>query len=216
MATRATGAESKQRAVAQQQRREANYKNWKRRHPSLAAEERTLKQENRAARRDFGHKQNGTVETHQKATRVHQGSLLRMYEAGQLTIEQLASSQSIRSVAERIGADVGIGTVSLETRVDQGRPHDGGFFERLGAVRAEVAYGRWRASIARKRGGAAPVLAMIVDDISCSEAARLFRMRKETAQARLRDALDLWPDYIGKACDEIDEATMLAAQAGLT
>ncbi|WP_338445935.1 hypothetical protein V5F89_12370 [Pelagerythrobacter marensis] len=174
-----------------------------------------MRQENRAKQREFGHKQNGTVETHQKAARVQQGSLMRMYEAGQLTIEQLASSQSIRSVAERIGADVGIGTVSLETRVDQGRPHDGGFFERLGAVRAEVAYGRWRASIARKRGGAAPVLAMIVDDMSCSEAARLFRMRKETARTRLRDALNLWPDYIGKACDEIDEATMLAAQAGI-
>ena len=70
MATGVTGAENKRRAVAQQQRREANHNSWKRRHPTLAAEERKLKRENRAARRDFGHKQNGTVETHQKAARA--------------------------------------------------------------------------------------------------------------------------------------------------
>mgnify|MGYP006186616665 CR=1 FL=1 len=41
---------------------------------------------------------------------------------------------------DRIGADVAIGTVSLETRVDGGRHGDGSFFEKLGAVRSEVAY----------------------------------------------------------------------------
>ena len=181
------------------------------RHPDIARQERGFRKAQAAAQRDYGHKVHGTVETHQKAAAVHQGTLARMFAAGHLSIDQLASSQSIRSVAERIGRDVAIGTCSLETRVDCGRTIGGQFFEKLGAVRAEIAYGRWRRALRKP----APVLAMIVDDVAVETAATLFRMRRTTARALLVDALDAWPDYVGEACREVEEADLLAMQAGL-
>jgi hypothetical protein len=196
----------------QQQRRQSIHERWAQRHKALAAEERALRKDQVAAARDFGHKRNGTIETHQKASRTRQGAMARLYEAGHLTPEQLAGSQAIRAVAERIGADVRIGTVSLETRVDHGRPHDAGFFEALGAVRAEVAFGRWR----RALGGAAwIVLAMIVEDLGPAPIGKRFGRRPETCRTLLQQALDLWSRFIGEVCDEIDEPTLAAAQAGI-
>ncbi len=212
------GAASEQaRAIRrmQSERREKIARDYKARHPERAAEEKRLKQANRATlkryRGDFG----GTPQTREHAAHVQQGALARLFMAGHLSIDQLAAGEEIRSVAERIAGDVRIGTVSLETRVDGSRSPNAPFFEKLGQVRAEVAYTRWRAQVALQRGGAAPVLAMIVEDVSCTEAARRFRMRKETARARLTAALDLWGDAIGRACDEVDEASLLAAQAGI-
>ena len=96
--------EGRDRATKMQQRRAAIRDKWARRHPAAATEERGLKRANRAARRDFGHKQNGTPETHARASRLRQGALARLFEAGHLTIDQLASAQSIRITAERIGS----------------------------------------------------------------------------------------------------------------
>jgi hypothetical protein len=182
------------------------------RHPARAADERALKQANRAAARDYGHKVHGTVETHAKAARIRQGSLALMFEKGQITINQLAASQQIRVVVERIGLDVKIGSVSLEARVDESRSGSGSFFESLGAVRAEVAYNAWRKALGDRVG---IVLLMIVDDIAFSSAARLHRMGPPRARRILIDALDAWSKYMGDACNKVDEATLLAAQAGV-
>lgn len=216
MATAAAGSEQG-RALRRMQaeRREKIGRDYRARHPERAAEERQLKQANRATLKRYKADWAGTPQTREKAARVQQGALARLFMAGHLTIDQLAAAEQIRSVAERIAGDVRIGTVSLETRVDGSRSPHAPFFEKLGQVRAEVAYTRWRAQVALQRGGAAPVLAMIVEDVSCTEAARRFRMRKETARARLSAALDLWGDAIGRACDEVDEASLLAAMAGL-
>lgn len=197
------------------EKRAASSAAYKARHPERAAEEKRLKQRNRAIRERWKSEWAGTPETREHASHQRQGALARLYLAGHLTIDQLAAAEQIRAVAERIAGDVRIGTVSLETRVDGGRSPHAPFFEKLGQVRAEVAYTRWRAGIAQQRGGAAPVLAMIVEDISCTEAARRFRMRKQTARARLSAALDLWGEEIGRACDEVDEASLLAAQSGI-
>ncbi|MGB7407172.1 MAG: hypothetical protein WA908_01585 [Pontixanthobacter sp.] len=180
------------------------------RHPDRAAQERALRKEHAAAERDFGHKRHGTVETLQKASRTRQGAIARMYEAGHLSIDQLAAAVSIRDVFTRIGSDVCPSTASWETRVDVSR-HGSGFFEALSAVRAEVAYGRWRNDLPRP----AIVLAMICEDQGYTVAARQFGMRPENARALLIDALDLWPEYVGRACEEIDEAELMAAQAGI-
>lgn len=215
MATAAAGEQGRALRRLRAERREKVARDYQARHPERAAEERRLKEANRAALKRYKADWAGTPQTRAKASRVQQGALARLFLAGHLTIDQLAAAEEIRNVAERIAGDVRIGTVSLETRVDGGRNPHAPFFEKLGQVRSEIAYTEWRRAVAMLRGGAAPVLAMIVDDVSCTEAARRFRMRKATARARLTAALDLWSDCIRRACKEVDEASLLAAQAGL-
>lgn len=181
------------------------------RHPARAREERALRVAQARLQKDWGHKRAGTPETHAKAVSVQQGALARLFMAGSISVDQLAWSAEIQRVHARIGADVAIGTVSYETRVDQGRHGDGTFFEKLGAVRAEVAYSLWRAWLP------APglVLAMIVEDLHCGAAGKRFHKDTRTVRKLLVDALDAWPHFQSDACDQVDEATLLAAQAAI-
>ena len=201
----------KERAAAQAAHRAKVDADFRRRHPQVAAAERGFRKSRAQAERDHGHRHGGTVETNARAAKVRQGSIARMYEAGQLTIDELAAAEQIRAVVERIGLDVGIGTVSLETRVDTSKQLGAAFFERLGAVRAEVAYSAWRRQIEHP----ALVLAMIVEEVPVSRAARIHRCRTESARQVLRLALEQWQDSLGDACKSIDEADVLAAHAGL-
>lgn len=207
------GAKRKRKtaAKAQQQKRQAIHEKWVARHPDRARAERTIRKRNERDTRQFGHKVHGTPQTHARAAQQRQGALARLYEAGDLTIEQLAASQEIAAAHQRIIGDVQIGSVSLEARVDNSRRHDTVFFEKLGTVRRDVAYSRWRARVAMP--GLA--LGMIVEDAGVSVVARQFGMRNARAKRALCDALDLWRDLVGDACREIDEATLLAAQAGI-
>ena len=184
---------------------------WAEHHPGRAADEDALANANHKARADFGHKVHGTIETHANAAQIRQGALARLYQAGAITIDQLAAGASIAHIHARITRDVTIGTMSMETRVDNGRNGDGTFFEKLGTVRAEVAYTNWRRELAQP----GLVLAVIVDDLSLSAAAREFRVRKARVRPILTDALDLWDEMIGRAVEDIDEATLIAAQAGI-
>lgn len=213
MASKPMSKAERERRKAQQRLRSRIHENWRARHPKLADDERQLRRDHKAAERDFGHKVHGTVETLQKASRTRQGAMARLFQDGHLTADQLAFSQAIRGVVERIGADVAIGTVSLETRVDGGRRSDGSFFERLGQVRSEVAYGRWRQALGP--ASAAIVLEMIVQDVSPNSAGRIYGKRPATCRTLLVSALNHWGDCIGVACSEIDEATLLAAQAAI-
>ena len=111
----------------------------------------------------------------------------------------------------RIVRDVTIGTTSLETRVDQSRRGEAAFFEQLGAVRREVAYGKWREALPEP----APVLAMVIEDLGVSRAAKRWRMRNSRAKKLLGEALDLWRDMLDDAYRAIREADLLAARAGL-
>lgn len=190
---------------------EINRRAWAKRHPKLAREERELRLFNRDVIKGFGHKVNGTPETHAKASLVRQGALARLYEAGDIDAEQLAASVSIVAVHARIIGPVTIGTVSYETRVDQSASGGHLALERLGAVRAEVTYSHWRQQITDP----AAVLAMIVEDLGVTRAAQKFRMRTAKAKKLLTDALDLWIEMNGRICREIDDASLAAAQAGI-
>lgn len=184
---------------------------WARAHPARAAEEAQLARQ--AAQIDAWrkHDAHGTPETLLKARRVQQGSLARLFMGGHLSIDQLAWAQEIRVVVERIGRDVAIGSISLETRVDNGFCGWRAGEESLGRVRAEMAYTRWRAQILRP----APVLAMIVEDRGVRAVAQAFRMRDVTARTVLVDALDLWPDCCGWARDRVDAEDLAAVQRWL-
>ncbi len=184
---------------------------WARAHPLRAAEEQALGAQAALVDRWRRHAAHGTPETLLKAGRVQQGALARLYMGGHLSLDQLAWAQEIRAIAERIGRDVAIGSISLETRVDNGFYGHRIAEESLGRVRAEVAYTRWRAGLRRPQ----PVLAMIVEDRACRAVARAFRMRDAGARAMLLDALDVWPDACGWARDRVDAEDLVAVQRRL-
>lgn len=190
---------------------------WARRHPERAAQERAL----RLARRDLIEQCPATCaatpETRAHAKAKRQGALARLYASGAISIEQLGAALEIAAVVERIGSDVTVRTVSLETRVDQSMRGDGGFFEALGQVRREVAYRHWRAGLPVLLHGApvAAVLDLIVEDVGVTIVARRYRMHVRRVRKILSDALDAWDGHLWAAVKEVDEATLLAAQSGL-
>lgn len=189
-------------------RPELAFANWERRHPARAEQERQLRFEVGEIDRWRKHEAHGTPETLLKARHVQQGALARLFMNGHLSIDQLAWAQEIRVVVERIGRDVAIGSISLETRVDNGFSGWRVGEESLGRVRAEMAYTRWRGQLKKP----APVLAMISEDRACRAVARAFRMRDAAARALLVDALDLWPDCCGWARDRVDEDDLVVVQ----
>jgi hypothetical protein len=191
---------------------EEAWRRWADRHPGLAAQERAMRSEIGEIEEWRKHEAHGTPETLIKAHYTSQGSLARMFMRGHLSIDQLAWADEIRRVAEIIARDVAIGSISFETRVDNGFNGHRMAEESLGRVRAEVAYSRWRRQLRRP----APVLAMIIEDRAVRAVGRAFRMRDATARALLVDALDAWPDCYGWARDRVDENDLLAVQKRLS
>jgi len=160
------------------------------------------------ARRERWEGRAGTPET---LDRVREGALARLYRSGAIDAEQLASAEAILSGAELVGSPVALRTASLETRVDVTRLGDGSFYEALGRVRLEMAYGRWRAQVR----GVALVLEIIVGDVGITEAARRFRVHKRRAKKLLIDALDAWPPIAAGVYREVDPASLAAAHAAI-
>jgi hypothetical protein len=185
---------------------------WRARHPQIAAQERALRKGRAEILANWKHKNEGTAETHEQASRRNQGALASLYKNGSIDAEQLASAVEIAIVAERIGADVAVRTASLETRVDVTRLGDGSFFERLSQVRREMAYTRWRARLAQP----APVLEMLVGEpVGFTIVAARHGMHNRKAKRLLIAALDLWPQVLGDVCKEIDEKDLAAAHRRL-
>lgn len=164
-------------------------------------------------RERWSHKAEGTPQTHEHFARRQEGALRRLYMSGAINAEQLASAVEISDVVERIHADVNVRAANLEPGVDRSRYGDDTFYEKLGHVRREVAYTRWRG---RVNGPIAAVLDMIVGDAEgFTVVAKRYRMHNRKAKRILIDALDLWPQIVGGACKEIDAASLAAAQAGI-
>lgn len=207
----ATSRRERERLKEQARTHDDRHRKWAARHPTRARDERELRKFNAGVRKNWGHKVNGTPETHARAAVVRQGAVARMYEAGTIDVDQLAASQAIAQIHARITGDVSVNTSSFETRVDQSSGPDGTFFEKLGTVRAEVAYSNWRREIRHPD----LVLSVIVDDVGISVAAKHFGMRNIAAKKLLTDALDLWTRFSIEACKSIDEAMLAAAQAGI-
>lgn len=119
-------------------------------------------------------------------------------------------------MAERIGADVAVKTASLEARVDVTRMGDGSFYERLGQVRREVAYTRWRQALQIAGHSVPAVLDMLVGEtVGFTVVAARYRMHHRRARRLLIDALDLWPTMLGGACDAVDQDALNRVHARL-
>lgn len=211
MATVGASRAAKARSRASDQHFDKIHRDWAQRHPDRAAEERALRQERRRLIEDFGHKVNGTIETHGHASKVRQGALARLYRSGAISIEQMGSALELKAAHDRIAMDVAVGTGWGMDRVDVSMNPEGHMWEALGAVRSEIAYSRWRRQIAQ----AGMVLAIVVEDCGVDAASRRFSMDRRKALRLLKAALDLWTGLRRQACREVDEATLAAAQAGL-
>ncbi len=117
-----------------------------------------------------------------------EGSLARLVATGALDIHQLAAAQEIVEAYRSVTADVAVRTANLEPRCSGGGP-DAASAALIGAVLREQAYGRWRAAI----GSDGPMLlAIIVDDMALTAAARRWRKSNRTTRAILIRALDGW------------------------
>lgn len=184
-------------------------------HERKAQEERDLAAQHSRASAMYGHRRNGTVETHQAAAVQRQGALARLHRSGAISNDQLGWALEIQAEHERIDADVTVHSASLETRVDLSACPDAIFFESLGRVRRAMAYTRWRRELPMVctgcLTGAQHVLAMVVDDLGVTWAARRLRMSVRRTRKVLLDALDLWPAILKDVCGKVDGQDLLLA-----
>jgi hypothetical protein len=97
---------------------------------------------------------------------------------------------------------------------------DGGFYEKLGQVRREIAYSRWRQLVAtgflgRGTGNAVQaVLDMLVGEpVGFTIVATRYGMGNGKARQLLIDALNLWPMVLGGVVKEVDQKDLDRAHA---
>jgi hypothetical protein len=152
-----------------------------------------------------------TPETLRDVANRTEGSLARLFTSGDINADQLAAAEQIEAAHRKVVGDVAIGIASMEARVDRSPYGDSSFYEALGAVQTEVAYTRWREQLAHP----AVVLDMVVHGLGFTVAARRNKMAHRRAKRLLLVALDLWPRCRAAARNEIDPATLAAAQAGI-
>lgn len=191
--------------------REKVHEDWRARHPALAKEERALKRARIEREEQFGHKVNGTIATHAQASVVRQGGLMRLYRSGGITIHQWGASLEIAAAHARVVLDAGLPSSWALERVDHSPDPETKFQEALGTVRMELTYSRWRRALPTP----GPVLAMIVEDCGLVAAARRYSMHERRARRLLREALSSWIDLQRKVRDDVNEATLAAAQEGI-
>lgn len=184
---------------------------WADRHPDLAEEEFALRVARHDREKRFGHKVNGTIETHARAHVVRQGGMMRLYESGAITIHQWGASLEIAACYARVVLDAGLPSSWAIERVDHTPNPEMRFHETLGVARMELAYSRWRRALPTP----GPIMAMIVEDCGIEAARRRFRMGHIRAQRLLREALDLWISLQRRIRDEVDDATLAAARAAI-
>lgn len=140
-------------------------------------------------RERWSHKQ-GTPETleHVAIEAKRDGALLRLHATGAIDAHQLAAAEQIATAHRAITADVAVRTAKLEPRGSGGGP-DAASAERISAVIRDRAYSDWRAGVAPH---GAMLLAIVVDDIGLTIAARRWRMSNRRTRSILIAALDAW------------------------
>lgn len=141
-------------------------------------------------RERWSHKAHGTPETHENhalASR-REGSIARLASTGAIDAHQLAAAQEIAAAHEAIVAEVAVRTAKLEPRGTGGGPLAASAAP-IAAVIRERAYSQWREAI----GANGPMLlAIIIDDMPLTRAARRWRKSNRTARGILITALDRW------------------------
>jgi hypothetical protein len=141
-------------------------------------------------RERWSHKTNCTPETleHVDAEQRREGSLARLLKTGAIDGHQLAAAERIQEAYYAITADVAVRTAKLEPRGSGGGP-DAASAERLSAVIRDRNYTQWRERVGPH---GAMLLAIIVDDMGLTAAARRWRLSNRKARTILVAALDCW------------------------
>ncbi|WP_370713494.1 hypothetical protein [Sphingomonas sp. IW22] len=141
-------------------------------------------------RERWSHKAQGTAETHEHFARAarREGSMARLVATGAIDAHQLAAAQEIAAAHEAIVAEVAVRTARLEPRGTGGGPLAASAAP-IAAVIRERAYTKWREA-AGPHG--AMLLAIIVDDMALTHAARRWRLSNRRARSILIAALDRW------------------------
>lgn len=131
----------------------------------------------------------GTPETleHVAIATRREGSLARLARSGAIDAHQLAAAQDIATAYEFITADVAVRTAKLE-RGGGGGPNAADA-EPIARVILERSYTQWRNDVAPH---ADMLLAIIVEDIGLTIAARRWRLSTRRARSILVLALDRW------------------------
>ena len=159
----------------------------------------------------WSHKRDGTPQTHEAAF-TRGNPLLRLFEAGDIERDQLASAEEIGEVMARIERDVSMGAISYEPRVDTSRSNcvhaSLVFLEGIRWVEMELAYSLWRARLPRPPRLILDMLG--AEPIPFSTVALRYGIHKRRAKRLLIDALNRWPE-----AREDAEATLEAARAGM-
>lgn len=139
-------------------------------------------------REEYGHKK-GTPETyaHLAVELRREGSLARLARSGAIDAHQLAAAEEIRAGHAAVTAEVRVRTARWE-RSGSGGPLSADE-ESLGSWIRQRAYTRWREAVAPH---AAMLLAIIIDDMALTHAARRWRVSDRRARRLLGDALDRW------------------------
>ena len=141
-------------------------------------------------RERWSHKASGTAETHEQAAiqRTREGALARLVRTGALDAHQLAAAEGIATAFASITADVAVRTAKLEPRGSGGGP-DAASAAPIAAVMRERAYQRWREEV----GSHGPMLlAIIIDDLALTTAAKRWRLSIRRARAVLVAGLNAW------------------------
>ena len=207
LARRARDTRSAVQRQLDQQRADAQVA-WAKRHPSAAKEQRSLRKHQAQRIERWRHKNAGTIETHDHASRTHQGALAQLHANGTIDNDQLEWSAEIANVYRSIESDVTVAVASLEARVDQSRSVAGAV-EGVRRVRLHYAYTLWRDQLPAPKQ---MVLDMIVGDaIGYSVAARRYGVHNRKAKRLLLAALDAWPDCVQRAyrsvsTDDVEKA----------
>lgn len=141
-------------------------------------------------REAYSHKAQGTPQTHAHAAAAARrvGSLARLVESGTLDAHQLAAAQQIAEAFEATVADVSVRIANYEVRGTGGGPLAASA-EPIAAVIRDRAYSDWRAAVGAH---GQMLLAIIVDDMALTTAARRWRMSNRRARGVLVAALDSW------------------------
>lgn len=134
-------------------------------------------------------------------------SLARMYENGQITIDQYGAALEIARIAEMIERSVSVRGASMEARVDSCGSARDVLVERLHMVRMEQAYSQWRQRLPTPRR---MVIDMVLADRELFVIARVYRVGWPRARKLLLSALDRWSDVRERIWQDVDERDVLA------
>lgn len=143
-------------------------------------------------RERWSHHKHGTPETLEHAAIAiasgREGAIARLHRTGAIDVHQLAASDEICEAYRIIIADVAVRTAKLEPRGTGGGP-DAAAAEHIRSIILQRAYTAWREACGAH---AEMILAVIVDDMPLTKAARRWRMSNRRARTVLIGALDRW------------------------